>query len=79
MSDLKNSLGLIDEKAFADFRGVQVRTLRNERSRGKGPEYQRIGRKVFYPLDSIRQFSKANATIPEQTATLLKGMRTSRR
>lgn len=39
---------------------VQIPTLRNWRSQGKGPDYIKIGRTVKYPIDGIQAFLKAN-------------------
>lgn len=39
---------------------ISVRTLANWRWQGKGPEYQKTGGKVLYPLSSIIEYEKKN-------------------
>jgi len=38
--------------------GFSPRTLENWRSRGKGPEFLKIGRKVVYELEAIEAFER---------------------
>jgi hypothetical protein len=70
---LKTELGLIDESEVAAWRDVDIAALRNERAKGKGPPYIRIGRKVFYPLDKLRAYLKAATVTPKRAPTLLDG------
>lgn len=39
---------------------VQVGTLANWRSQGKGPIYQKIGSKVLYPLSKVIEWEEQN-------------------
>lgn len=38
--------------------GCSPRTLENWRSRGKGPDFLKIGRKVVYELEAIEAFER---------------------
>jgi hypothetical protein len=71
--DLKAHLGLAEESDVAALRGMSIPSLRNERARGKGPPYQRIGRKVFYPLDNLRKYLAAATVTPRRSPTLVDG------
>jgi hypothetical protein len=71
--DLKTQLGLAEESDVAALRGMSIPSLRNERARGKGPPYQRIGRKVFYPIDELRSHLAAATVAPSKSPTLIDG------
>jgi hypothetical protein len=73
--DLKTHLGLAEESDVAALRGMSIPSLRNERAKGKGPPYQRIGRKVFYPLDKLRAHLAAATVTPSRAPSLIDGNR----
>jgi hypothetical protein len=70
-ADLKNQLGLVEESDVAALRSMSIPSLRNERAKGKGPPYQRIGRKVFYPLDKLRSHLAAGTVTPSKAHTMV--------
>jgi hypothetical protein len=72
-ADLKSQLGLIEESEVAALRGMGLGSLRNERAKGKGPPYQRIGRKVFYPLEKLRAYLAASTVTPKRAPSLIDG------
>jgi hypothetical protein len=76
--DLKTQLGLIEESDVAALRDMTIASLRNERAKGKGPPYQRIGRKVFYPLDKLRAHLAAATITPSRAPSLIDGDRKRR-
>jgi hypothetical protein len=76
--DLKTALGLVPEDDFAAFRGVQRTALANERARGEGPPFTKIGKAVFYPLKSLREYAAKQAVVPAKANTLIDGKRTKR-
>lgn len=47
---------LIEEKEYAAQRGVSVRTVQRERALRIGPPFIKLGRKVFYRSESIREW-----------------------
>lgn len=49
-------LGYWSEIDYATFRRVKISTLRNERCRGLGPPFVRIGRQVCYPIKATSDF-----------------------
>jgi hypothetical protein len=59
---------------------MTIASLRNERAKAnyKGPPYQRIGRKVFYPIDKLRAFLAAATVTQSRTPTLIDGKRRAR-
>lgn len=76
--DLKAHLELAEESDVAAFRRMTIASLRNERAKGAGPPYQRIGRKVFYPLDKLRAYLAAATVTPSKRRTLIDGKRVQR-
>jgi predicted DNA-binding transcriptional regulator AlpA len=44
------------EKEVAKVIGISVHTLRNWRFSGKGPTYQKIGRRILYPKSDVLEF-----------------------
>ncbi len=73
--DIKTELRLLDEADVAGFRRMSVAALRNERARGSGPPYQRIGRKVFYPLDALKKYLVASTVTPLPAQSLIHARR----
>ena len=73
MTDLQSRLGLISEEDYAEMRGVTLRSLRNERVRGKGPPYTRHGQRVFYPLAALEKFNAQQTVVPTRAKTLIDG------
>lgn len=49
---------------------VSIKTLANWRSKGSGPDYVRIGGKVFYPLDAIEEWELKNRSYQPQDREL---------
>lgn len=73
--DLKGRLKLVAESELAALRGITIGALRNERSMGKGPRYQKIGNSVFYKLSDIEKFLEASTVKPRHVPTLIDGKR----
>ncbi len=79
MSDLETQLGLIPEAQYAEMRDVQLSALRNERAKGLGPPYVKDGRRVFYPIDGLREYIAKQARTPSKVSTLIDGGTRKRR
>lgn len=75
MSDLETELGLVPEADFAALRKIQVSALRNERAKGLGPPFVKIGNAIFYPIKSLRAYAAKQAVIPARASTLIDGPR----
>ncbi len=71
--DLTQHFNLTAEENFAALRGVKISALQNERALGKGPEFKRVGRKIYYPLKEIEKYLAACTVKPSRTATLIDG------
>jgi hypothetical protein len=70
--NLKERLEVADEDDVCALRGGMAKgSLRNERARGDGPPFQRIGKKVFYPLKSLRKFLEDSTVTPSRASTLI--------
>jgi hypothetical protein len=59
----------LGERAVAERLGISVRTLQSWRSVGRGPEFQKAGRRVLYPVDRLQRFldggtSPADGALP---------------
>jgi hypothetical protein len=79
--DLKSTLGVAEETDVAALLHMTLPSLRNQRARGMGPPYTRIGRKVFYPIDKLRKYLAQSTVTPGRAPTLIdgSGKRRSRR
>ena len=56
MTVISNSTIYIDEKKTSQITGRSVQTLRNDRHRGRGIPYSKIGRSVRYSLEDIHAY-----------------------
>ncbi len=77
--DLDNQLGLVSEHEVCALRNMKLGSLRNERARGKGPAFVKLGRSVKYPLAGLRAYVAANAIDPSKTAPTLAAPHAGRR
>jgi hypothetical protein len=71
--DLTQELGLISEAAYAKLRDKAIGSVRNERARGDGPAYVKLGRQVLYPLAAVKAYIAANTVSPSKQPTLVTG------
>jgi hypothetical protein len=78
MVDLKTELGLRSEAEVAKLRGIQISRLRNERSRGEGPPFTKIGNAIFYPISELRDYMKKKTVTPQRAPTMIDGRARSR-
>jgi hypothetical protein len=76
---LADELGLISEDDYAAFRRITLPALRNERWKGKGPAYTKVGGRVFYYRASIRQHADARAVTPQPPPLLTERRKPPRR
>lgn len=51
--------GRMTEKELSEHWGVKRNTLQKWRSAGTGPIYMKIGGKVIYPLEAIKEYEKS--------------------
>ena len=73
MIDLKATFGLITEAEYADIRDVSPGALANERYRGLGPPFTKIGRHVYYPIKGIKADIAKNTRAPKPRPTMVSG------
>ncbi len=59
---------LLKPREAAAIRRVTVNHLANERSRGEGPPICKLGGRVFYPADQLRDFINSHITDPARRA-----------
>jgi len=71
-------LGYWPEDKFVALRKVKPASLRNERCRGGGPPFARIGREILYPIKECREWLAKQVVTPKQPATLTDGTRRRR-
>jgi hypothetical protein len=73
--DLKIQLGLVAEADVAALQDMTIASLRNQRAREPytGPPYQRVGKKIFYPLDQLKKYLAASTVTPSRSRTLIDG------
>lgn len=71
--DLKTRFDMADEKDVAELLNITLGTLRNQRSRGDGPPFERSGKRVLYPIKELRKFLAARRVTPKKQRTLVDG------
>jgi len=69
-TSLADEFGLVSEAEYAALRGVTIPALRNERSRGKGPKFTKLGKAVMYFRASIREEIDARTVTPQRPPLL---------
>jgi len=56
----------LDERGAAEVLGLAVQSLRNRRCKRQGPPYVKIGGRVVYLLDDLKDFLKKHRINPER-------------
>ena len=56
---VRNPDPLLDGQEAAEYLGAHPRTLANQRCRGEGPDFVRIGRQIRYPRSSLDRYIKS--------------------
>jgi hypothetical protein len=64
---LKREFDLLSPSDLAALRGVDERTLTVERSQGRGPDYVKLGRTVYYRGSDIRNWIELNVQATDRT------------
>lgn len=62
-----NRLGLLSEDELATLLEVKPHTLAVWRSEGKGPDYTRLGKSVFYRQADVETWVAANVVVTKRT------------
>ena len=52
--------GFLPEEEYARHRGVTVRTCQRARQLRKAPPYIKLGRRIFYRVDAVREWLLKN-------------------
>lgn len=60
--------GLLSEDELAAMIDVKPHTLAVWRAEGKGPDYTRLGKSVFYRRDDVHAWIEANVVVTKRTA-----------
>ena len=55
-SRVRSAIGLVNEDEAAAVIGVEPSTLATWRSQGKGPEYVKLGKGVFYTVNDMSKW-----------------------
>lgn len=63
---LRRSLGLYSEDEVAQIVGVGVFTLLSWRREGRGPDFTRLGKKVFYRREDLASWIRANVQVTKR-------------
>jgi hypothetical protein len=61
---LAAELGCWTEERLAEFLGCDLRTLQQKRYRRDGPRFVKVGTRVLYRVDDLREWLEANAVEP---------------
>ena len=57
---MNHQVQYITEQQVSEITGMALSTLRNNRSKGQGIPYTKIGRSVRYDLDDVIKFMEAH-------------------
>jgi hypothetical protein len=79
VQDLKSQFDLVTPEEFAQLRNVTTGTLANERSRGEGPAFVKVGGKVMYTREGMRKYIAQNTVNPKAAPTLINAKSRSKR
>jgi hypothetical protein len=60
-------VGFISEQAYACRRGVTVRTCQRDRQMRRAPPHIKLGRRILYRVDALRDWLVKNERIADQT------------
>jgi predicted DNA-binding transcriptional regulator AlpA len=64
MEKIKMDERWLNEKQISELTGVAVGTLRNDRSKGTGLPYCKIGRSVRYSESAIQEILRSRMIVP---------------
>lgn len=67
-AQLNGMLGLLTQHQLAELLNVQTTTLREWRRLGKGPDFVKIEKAVYYRLEDVQKWIKLNV-VPTNRAT----------
>jgi predicted DNA-binding transcriptional regulator AlpA len=59
---MRNEMGLLTEQELADMLGYKVLTLVTWRQQGRGPDYTKLGKTIFYRREAVQEWIKRNET-----------------
>lgn len=63
-----NHLGLLSEDELAALIDVKPHTLAVWRAEGKGPDFTKLGKSVFYRRKDVEDWIAANVVVTKRTA-----------
>jgi hypothetical protein len=77
LESLDDSFGLMSEADYAKLTDRDIAAIRNERSKGRGPAFVRLGRVVKYPRKAVADYIAAQTVTPGKAdaPTLIDGDR----
>jgi len=70
-SVIDTQLDLVGEEVWANFSGKKLSSVQNERWRGAGPPYIRVGRVIKYWMPALRAHVAAKIIDPASKPTLI--------
>lgn len=65
---LREKFGLLTPADLAALRAVDERTLAVERCSGRGPDYVKLGRRVFYRMEDVSTWVRLNVVQTDRAA-----------
>jgi hypothetical protein len=74
IAELTSELDVFTEQEMAAIRGVKVKALADERSRGQGPPFTKLGKRILYPKQGVRKFLVQQTVNPSKARTLVDGV-----
>lgn len=61
------SLTILTEDDLAEVLGLEPRTIQAWRAEGRGPDFVKLGKSVFYRVADVRAWIDANVVVVKRT------------
>lgn len=75
MPDISREFDLLSEAEYANLTGRKIQAVRNERAKGRGPAFVRLGRTVKYRRSDVSAWIASRLVDPGNTVpTLVHGI-----
>ena len=65
--------GFVSETEYAAQRGVTVRTCQRDRQLRQAPPYVRVGRRIYYRIDAVREWLVKNERAADRPPPVRRG------
>ncbi len=72
-----NVLGILDDEELGQLIGVNTDTLMTWRRDGRGPQWTKLGKRVFYRVERVREWIEKREALDGEEAPYVEGRQAS--